>query len=142
MKGGAGNDTMSGATGNDFMDGGVGNDSLNGGSGNDTLIGGDGRDALTGGDGADIFIFSQTTQSPDAMPDMIKDFQVGMDKLALTGLGLHAFDTDGGNTEAGELRLAYSASTDRTYIRSDQLDFEIAMQGDYHLTLKNSDIFW
>ncbi len=39
-------------------------------------------------------------------------------------------------------RYDYSASTDRTYLRSDQIDFEVYLQGDYHTTLTNHDMIW
>ncbi len=99
-------ESVNGSVGNDTITGDAGANLLLGNTGDDLLTGGIGRDTMTGGDGADIFIFSALTHSPDATPDIITDFQPGIDKIDLRGLGLTGFDTDGGLTEAGELRLA------------------------------------
>jgi Ca2+-binding RTX toxin-like protein len=138
----AGIEAIMGSLGNDSITGDAGANTLNGSTGNDTIIGGAGVDTMTGGAGMDIFRFNSLTESLDATPDVITDFAIAIDKLSLSGLGLTSFDTDGGNTEAGELRLAYSISTDRTYLRSDQLNFEVYLQGDYRTTLTDGDVFW
>jgi Ca2+-binding RTX toxin-like protein len=159
LLGGTGNDTLSGEAGNDRLDGGdssdtllggegidwlegaAGNDSLTGGNGADTLVGGAGRDTLTGSAGADLFRFSALTDSQNisgsVSPDLITDFSLTEDKIDLTGLGFTTLTT-AGTTAAGQLRLGYSATTDRTFIRTDQSDFEIALQGDFRSTLNNS----
>ncbi|SMX46409.1 calcium-binding protein [Actibacterium lipolyticum] len=56
---------------------------LSGGAGADILIDGDGQDQLTGGSGADLFIFT-----PDGQADEIMDFQLGIDRLDLSALGM------------------------------------------------------
>lgn len=73
-----GNDSVAGGSGNDTLFGGVGNDTLDGGAGQDTLWGGDGNDQLTGGTGKDTFAFKSGNGD-----DMVKDFKVGEDVLAL-----------------------------------------------------------
>ena len=82
-----------GGGGHDYLTGGAGVDNLNGGAGNDTLEGGDGWDVLTGGSGADHFVFHRGDG-----PDVITDFQQGVDKIVLDGFSVHnvgAFGIDG-----------------------------------------------
>jgi serralysin len=62
--------------------GGFGNDYLDGGAGNDVLHGGDGNDTLRGGDGNDTFFFDSTLGPTNV--DLIKDFEAGLDKIALS----------------------------------------------------------
>ena len=119
------------------------NDTLEGGAGDDTIDGGAGKDKLTGGDGADIFRFSKLTDSvkPGSQYDSITDFKNGTDMFDLSGLGFDDFTTSS-KTSAGELRLAYSAKTDRSYIRSDQEDFEFFLEGDYRGQINNNDFIF
>lgn len=76
----AGNDVLFGGSGNDQLFGGDGNDRLNGEAGSDTLTGGTGSDVFTGGGEADIFRFSGASGV-----DVVTDFQLGVDKLDITG---------------------------------------------------------
>jgi Ca2+-binding RTX toxin-like protein len=97
----AGNDRLAGNAGNDFLDGGQANDTLLGGGGNDTLVGSVGVDSLTGGAGADQFVyegnpFANGTATPAgnginvlALPDLITDFTIGVDKFALRSQDLN-----------------------------------------------------
>jgi len=57
-----------------------------GGDGNDVIIGGGAADALFGGTGADTFSFWSKTDSTPSAPDIIHDFQTGVDKIDLTAL--------------------------------------------------------
>jgi Ca2+-binding RTX toxin-like protein len=103
LEGAVGNDILDGEDGNDFLFGGVGDDLLYGANGNDTLLGGDGVDylngdngfdVLTGGTGSDIF----AGFSPNAAnKDTITDFQVGIDKLALSKTSFSALQSLLGN---------------------------------------------
>ena len=79
LVGGNGRDTLRGNTGDDLLDGGKGVDEIRGGAGNDLLIGGAGKDILIGGDNSDQFVLI-----PDSGEDTIRDFQDGIDTLALT----------------------------------------------------------
>lgn len=148
LYGGSGNDSVFGGDGSDNLHGGDGNDWIVSGKGYDTLDGGEGRDTLIGGDGADVFRFSSLLHSLDDdgannnQYDAIMGFQAGLDKIDLAGLGFTALDDDGGSTEAGELRLAYSNSSNRTYVRSDQVDFEFYLDGDYTNALTNNDFIF
>jgi Ca2+-binding RTX toxin-like protein len=145
LKGGEGRDTINGNGDDDLIFGGAGADSLLGGTGNDTIIGGEGRDTLTGGSGNDHFVFDSLVDSTviGRAIDILIGFTVGQDIIDLQGLGFTGLDTDGGSAELGELRLFYSAASDRTYIRDDQSDFEVALQGgDYTLTLTDASFIF
>lgn len=69
---------IDGGDGNDDIWGGAGFDVLNGGSGDDWLEGGRGLDVLTGGSGGDYFNFNWGDG-----PDLVTDFQPGVDKIVL-----------------------------------------------------------
>jgi Ca2+-binding RTX toxin-like protein len=69
-----GNDALNGRDGNDTLEGGLGDDALRGAAGSDTLI---------GGDGADRFLYATWTEGDD----IIADFTVGVDRIALSGSG-------------------------------------------------------
>ncbi|MEA3053968.1 MAG: hypothetical protein QOG72_2871, partial [Sphingomonadales bacterium] len=92
--------------GNLIMLGGGGNDSLTGGSGADQLFAGLGQDSLTGGAGADLFQFRSVADSTTADPDLILDFQHGVDKI-----DLNVIDAD--PATAGN--QAFSFSNDGTF---------------------------
>jgi hypothetical protein len=93
LNGNQGADILGGGFGADTLRGGDGSDTLRGGFGNDTLFGGRGKDLLdvewgvdilTGGPGADIFQFrpwSGSTNDPTFLSGVIKDFQLGQDRL-------------------------------------------------------------
>lgn len=80
LDGNRGDDILEGGPGNDRLYGDAGNDKLSGGSGDDILTGGRGSDVLVGGDGSDQFVFKAGDGSSSDY-DVIKDFQVGTDKL-------------------------------------------------------------
>ena len=77
---GVGNELANQLTGNaigNYLLGGLGNDTLNGKAGNDVLF---------GEGGADTFVFERGTGG-----DVIGDFQGGVDKIRLVGLGFAGF---------------------------------------------------
>ncbi len=79
-------DTLIGGDGNDILRGGKGFDSLIGGNGSDTLSGDRGRDTLVGGADSDVFALPAFAAIDDvAFADLIVNFQVGIDKIGLTG---------------------------------------------------------
>jgi Ca2+-binding RTX toxin-like protein len=84
LNGNAGADTLHGEAGNDTLKGGAGNDTLNGGAGKDILEGMDGLDVLTGGQGNDVFLFRSTIETANNRPDVISDFEHGIDRLNLS----------------------------------------------------------
>lgn len=111
INGGSGDDILFGGVGSDRLDGGSGNDSILGGNDNDTLIGSDGNDNILGGRGSDIlygdsgndflsgdrdqdilnggtgndtFFLSSAAGTPLlAQADLITDFRIGEDKIAI-----------------------------------------------------------
>ncbi|PPT06528.1 Alkaline phosphatase [Geitlerinema sp. FC II] len=121
LLGGQGNDVLTGETGNDAIAGNIGQDGLEGNDGDDTLLGGQdddtlvgglgndvligdfGQDVLTGGEGEDIFTFRKAAAVEDpTLVDIVTDFQVGSDRVALTqgltegDLTLIPFNLNGG----------------------------------------------
>ena len=143
LEGGAGKDTLTGGDAGEWILGHAGDDKLYGNAGNDTLDGGAGKDTLEGGAGADVYRFSHLLDSTAGGGyDRVVGFTVGLDRFDLTGLGFIGLDNDGGATESGELRLTYSSSSDRTYVRSDQLSFELYLDGNYTSLLTNSDFIF
>lgn len=147
IEGGNGRDTIEGGAGNDLLVGGLGSDSLAGGSdndlllggedkdylsgyfGNDTLVGGDGADVLFGGDGADTFLFLSTLDSTSSERDRIRDFQVGIDKIDVALLGYDGIKGIG-LVGSHELRVTFSATTNRTYVIDDASGFQFFLDGD------------
>lgn len=129
-----------------IADGKDGNDIIIGGSGADTLIGGTGRDILKGNEGEDIFLYESIKDSTtiNRRLDFIDDFTTGEDKIDLSQLEYFTtLNNNASKTASGELRLVYSESTDRTYLRSDQTSFEISLSnGDYRETLTEADIIF
>jgi len=132
LKGNDDGNFIYGGDGKDYLYGRGGTDKLVGGEGDDQLHGGAGRDVLLGGEGEDIFIFDKESDSiQEQSLDEVRDFEQGIDLIDLSKLGFVDFDNDGGITESNELRLAYSEETNRTYVRSDQEDFEFYILGDF-----------
>ncbi len=75
--------TLNGSAGNDILCASKIATQISGGAGDDILIDGDGTDTLIGGAGADIFVLSA-----DGVNDTIVDFQLGVDRLDLSGMGM------------------------------------------------------
>jgi len=95
IEGGDGNDIVRGGQGNDYVSGSGGNDIVMGDLGDDTIVGSWGIDVLMGGDGRDLFYFadprdaSYATQYDSAyLFDAITDFQDGVDRIKVEGMGL------------------------------------------------------
>ncbi len=80
--------TLEGGNGNDRLEGGNGADTLIGGQGSDTLWGRSGKDTMSGGSQSDTFVFNAIaeTTTGTTTTDVITDFQVGVDKIALSGI--------------------------------------------------------
>ena len=86
---GRGDDTIHGDLGHDVIMAGGGADLVDGGFGHDMLNGGAGTDTLTGGHGNDLFIHSDL----DRGFDLIRDFEIGQDRLLLEDPSLPGPDT-------------------------------------------------
>jgi len=68
--------------GNETLTGGASDDAFDGEGGNDVLNGGGGNDVLTGGSGNDTFVYDPANGGKD----VIADFRIGQDKIAITGI--------------------------------------------------------
>ncbi len=69
-----------------------GEETLTGGSDGDTLIGGKGKNTLYGNGGADIFTVSERLASGSGSHDVIKDFELGVDKIDVSVFGISSWD--------------------------------------------------
>lgn len=119
-----------GLIGNGTLTGDAGNNVMDGGQGNDILIGLAGKDNLTGGSGADTFRYLSVNDSFRGGADLINDFSFARDTVDVSALGLTGLGDGSGTT----VRVAYSASTDRTYLQNQTLDaeghrFEVSLAG-------------
>jgi Ca2+-binding RTX toxin-like protein len=96
LNGGGWSDRLHGQRGDDTLTGGQGNDTLFGGRGDDWLRGGKDQDLTWGGTGKDVFVYSDedllnwTDLSGDVnmranQLDRIEDFEIGEDKILLSG---------------------------------------------------------
>lgn len=100
--GNAGANLLSGGEGFDELQGRDGADTLRGGASDDILQGGGGKDVLAGGAGIDFFVFTAASDSgPTATKrDVIRDFQLGVDKISL-------FNIDADPTLAGNQAFTF-----------------------------------
>lgn len=87
LDGGADDDIIRGGKGEDTIYGGDGDDRIRGNDGDDLIDGGAGRDRLVGDEGSDTFVFATGYGR-----DFIKDFEVGIDLLDVSGLGITTLD--------------------------------------------------
>ncbi|MCB1509549.1 MAG: right-handed parallel beta-helix repeat-containing protein [Hyphomicrobiaceae bacterium] len=100
VSGTQGADWLFGAHEADVLLGNGGDDFISGMAGDDILVGGLGFDTLEGGAGADIFRFTAV----NGEIDVIRDFEVGLDQIDLSGQGLTfadiavAWDAQNGTT--------------------------------------------
>ena len=75
-------EVLTGGGAGDCITGRVGNDTVYGGAGDDVIVDGSGADSLFGGAGADIFVLM-----PGGTTDVIRDFQLGVDRIDLSNWG-------------------------------------------------------
>lgn len=73
---------LTGGAGDDVLQGNGAKNRLEGGAGDDILIDGKGDDRMVGGAGADVFVLQK-----DGSRDVIEDFELGVDRLDLSGMG-------------------------------------------------------
>lgn len=97
----------------DLLAGGAGHDVLYGGDGADILMDGAGSDTLWGGTGADTFVLRG-----DGVVDEIRDFELGVDVLDLSGWGrIYARESLGFGRMAGGIRLFFGEEELKIYSR-------------------------
>jgi len=127
---------LDGGAGHDLLVGGAGLDVLIGGDGDDTLKGGRGLDVLTGGAGADRFVLNYGDG-----PDLITDFQSGVDKIVLgDGFGSRPFGQDGELAAGTEIPSRARFDHDLLFYDTDdhqlyQLSVPYNRQQEIHATL-------
>lgn len=101
MNGGAGDDGLYGNAGANVYNAGDGDDGLTGGgdgetmngdAGNDFIQGWGGADTLTGGAGSDTFVYQIVSDSTEAAPDRITDFDGAVDWLNLQPIDANFID--------------------------------------------------
>ncbi|WP_308812183.1 glycosyl hydrolase family 28-related protein [Pseudomonas japonica] len=125
----------------DVLIGSAQRDDLHADAGDDVIQGEGGGDLLTGDAGADTFLYRQVGDSTHTGVDVIQDFLVSADRIDVSALGF----TGLGDGTAGTLKLAYSVTSDRTYLRSTEPDdegnrFEVALAGDFRQTLASQNL--
>lgn len=110
---GEGNQTLVGSlsTGNNIFFGGPGNDVIDGGVGNDLFFAGSGAESLLGGGGQNTYEFLASMTSASASVS-IGDFQVGQDRLIISGYGTSTDDVYNNKTvSAGSTILTLGDGT-------------------------------
>ena len=104
-----------------FIYGLAGNDTVNaaGMTGPVWITAGAGQDTLTGGSGVDTYLFGATAESTPTLPDIITNFNVSLDKIDLTGIGLTSLTFRSskltGNTVASN-SIAWQQSGGNTFV--------------------------
>lgn len=99
IRGLAGNDSLEGGRANDILHGDPGDDTLHGGKGLDTLIGGQGVDIISGEMETDIFVIKSHANIVGLHHDVILDFDVTEDVLALDNIDINDISTFSANNE-------------------------------------------
>lgn len=128
-----GRDTLQGINLIKFADGNIidvdamifgttGNDALNGNDANNIIIASAGADTSTGGGGNDTFYFQKLSDSTSTNKDEINDFTQGEDRIALFEL----------NVDFSDLTITSDAGI--TYVKINDTDFEIALNGQFTLS--------
>ncbi len=128
INGEGGNDSIVGGRGDDILNGGDGDDVIKGYEGDDTLLGGIGKDILNGGSGSDIFDFTNIDWSKSENPDIIQDFEKGIDLIQISNSGL-SFDD-----------LEISNDGVDTFILEENNEFAIILNGVFNLSAEDFNI--
>ncbi|NEQ62895.1 MAG: hypothetical protein F6K53_38255, partial [Moorea sp. SIO4A1] len=130
-----GDDILEGGKGNDKLNGGFGDDKLHGSFGDDTLVGGGGSDTMVGGNGADTFVFNRSDSLLGDDFDIIKDFQVGLDKVKFQGFG----QIDSKTWYNNGINQGYLTNTSNGALLSDAKGGEVLFENVNLNQLKHSD---
>ena len=115
--GGGDEDFVRGGAGDDLIRGEGGDDQLFGGDDNDILVGGADSDVMAGGIGADTFIY----EGGDG-DDVITDFEVGVDLVDLSALGIGFGDLT--FAEADGVATVSFGATEIAFLGLSQLEIE------------------
>lgn len=103
--------TATGSAGDDVLIGAGGSELLQGGAGRDILIDSAGSDQFNGGAGADTFVFSA-----DGAVDTIQDFEIGIDRIDLSGIGTaYTLDSFTFAALAGGIEITFKGEVLRVY---------------------------
>ncbi|MEZ5769543.1 MAG: M10 family metallopeptidase C-terminal domain-containing protein [Paracoccaceae bacterium] len=121
LKGGKGRDALMGGSDSDLLRGGLGRDMLEGGDGDDVLEGGRGIDKLWGDGSADTFCFTVGADT-----DVVRDFEPGVDAIAVIGLGTRAQVLAAASETGGDVVFDFGDG-DLLVVRNTTLD---ALDGD------------
>jgi len=126
-------DVITGSTLSDYINGKGGNDKIAAGAGNDTIAGGLGADTMYGGEGLDEFVYTSAKDSGknSAARDVIKDFNLGSDKIDLSALNsgnLRFIGSTAFTGTAGDIRFS-SGIVSVDFNGDKKSDFEIALTG-------------
>jgi len=125
ISGNEGDDTLYGDLGNDVINGNEGNDFIHAGNGDDTLYGGAGADILDGGAGRDRFYLGTNDNAADVVKfisashtaygawNYVNDFELGIDKIDLSALGVSFADLSFGTSSDGTDSYIHDGSTFR-----------------------------
>ena len=130
------------------INGGSGNDTISGSGSADVIAGGAGADILRGNGGSDRFDFNKASESPVAGADRILDFQLGLDRVDLSGIDANSQATGnqafkflgeaGFTKHAGELRIDRgdpAVTTITGDLNGDGVaDFAITLTGQFQLS--------
>ncbi|NEO69148.1 calcium-binding protein [Moorena sp. SIO3H5] len=138
IEGLTGDDILEGGKGNDKLNGGFGDDKLHGSFGDDTLVGGGGSDTMVGGSGADTFVFNRSDSLLGDDFDIIKDFQVGLDKVKFQGFG----QIDSKTWYNNGINQGYLTNTSNGALLSDAKGGEVLFENVNLNQLKHSDVYF
>lgn len=118
LYGDLGSDRLSGGAGADRLYGESGDDQLDGGDGNDFIVGGSGKDTMTGGSGSDVFVFNAASETSTlaASRDIIRDFQIGVDKIDVSAI-------DANLNVSGNQAFSFLSAPTTSFTNSGQLHY-------------------
>jgi serralysin len=114
-----------------------------GGAGDDVITGGGGGDKLFGGSGHNTYVYTATSDSTRASPDLISDWNDSTDKIDVSAIdadtgtpGDQAFHVGGGGGHAGDIVVTYDAVHNKTLLdfyvdNTANIAMEITLLGDH-----------
>lgn len=122
-----GKDKLLGRGNDDILEGKGNRDKIRGGRGDDRIVDGKGKDVLLGDKGADVFCFI-----PDELPDIVRDFQPGIDKLDMSAYPmLYSMDQLSYTQKGFGVVMEYNGERFRAELKEGQLLIEDLSPGDF-----------